>query len=1383
MPRQVLATDDPMETNDLPDHPVPARVVGIGASAGGLDPLERFFAALPNRTGMAFVVVQHLSPDFKSLMDELLARHTDLPILLVEDGMPVLPDHIYLIPSKKEMIISSGRLLLSERDRDQELTLPIDVFFRSLAQDCGRRAVAIVMSGGGTDGSRALRDVHEAGGIVMVQSIESAQFDGMPKSAIDTGLVDWVLAPEEMPKTLVLLAARVDDGSDPSMSSEELREARGLKVVHQMLQDEFGIDFTDYKPSTVTRRIERRLALAHSQDIEEYVKRLKLDRGELDVLYRDLLVGVTRFFRDESAFELIERQVLPELLQKAPTDAPLRLWVAGCATGEEAYSLAIVLSDLMSKLGEREVKIFATDVHRGSLERAARAIYDEQTLANVSSERLERYFLRIGDAYQIVPDLRQMIVFAQHNVIKDAPFTRIDLISCRNLLIYFQPPAQHKVLSFFHFALNRGGVLFLGPSESANPFARDFDVIDKQWQLYRKHSDARMPVDTRLQSFARSEMRVGSTALSPPAARYSLSQLLGTYDAVLDEVMPPSFLVSDRGELIHAFSGASRFFSLRDGRQGLDVLELVDSELRMVLVGGLKRALNEPSAIVFKGVRIRGTNEEGVYKVTVRRVGPKTGAAHLLVSLEPMEGTARERGRSETEVDLDQISRERFAALEAELSRAKESLQAAIEERGASNEELQASNEELQASNEELQSTNEELQSVNEELYTVNAEYQRKIAELTELTNDMDNLLSSTEVGTIFLDRELKIRKFTPQIAETFSLVPHDIGRPIDTFAHRLDHPELVQDLKGVLASGERVERELREVRGRVFFLRILPYRVKGTVEGVVLTLIDVSGLKAAEDALFHERYLLNSLLSTIPDAIYFKDARGKFIRANIGMATRLGLGDPSEAVGKTALDLPDRDAALALHQQDDEVLKTGQAQHYRLERRVLRDGTEAWDLVTRLPLHDQSQEVVGIIGIFRDVTEQQRAERKIEDAVRRRDQFLAMLSHELRNPLGAIVTATSLLKADTSPRLKPIRLIEILDRQSQQMARLLDDLLEVSRVTQDKIELKKQVVDLRSITAEAADAVRPQLEAADIRFSLEVDLDHLPVDGDPARLQQIQVNLLTNAAKYTPEGGQVLLAVGRQGDQAMIRVRDDGMGIAPDMLDSVFDLFVQSARTLDRSAGGLGVGLTLVRSLVKMHGGVVTAHSDGEGKGSEFVVLLPLSSQSLIEEQLSERPRPRLAEGAKIVIVEDNRDSREMLCELMGQAGFHCHAVETGIEALEIIDALRPQIAVLDLGLPGIDGFEVARRIRANPKVSSMWLIALTGYGQAADRRFGQEVGFDEHLVKPVDTDELLRLLEEMRSVTGGRTSRTTPPPMRATSGSFPTDRGSKRASLESDD
>jgi two-component system, chemotaxis family, CheB/CheR fusion protein len=1319
-------------------------VVGIGASAGGLEALEHFFDNVPRDTGMAFVVVQHLSPDFKSLMDEILGRRTPLPISLVEDAMVVEPDHIYLIPPKKEMIISGGRLLLSERDREQELSLPIDVFFRSLAQDCGKRAIAVVLSGGGSDGSRGIRAVHEAGGLVVVQDVESAQFDGMPKTAREAGVADYVLPPQDMPGVLLEHASRV---GMPVQSAGDTEH--GMNAVYRMLEDEFGIDFTHYKPSTITRRIERRLQLARIDDIDAYVTKLKGEHKELDVLYRDLLIGVTRFFRNEEAFDILEKEVLPELLKTGSQDTPFRVWVAGCATGEEVYSLAILLHELKTESG-RAFKIFATDVHQGSLEQATRALYDEESVVNVSPERLKRYFLPRGKSYQVVPDIRQSVVFAHHNVVKDAPFTRVDLVSCRNMLIYLQPPAQEKVLSRFHFSLNRGGMMFLGPSESLGHLDHDFETIHKQWRIYRKYSDSRVPVDRKVPHPVKTGASTGrlsaaaSEALGARGpARYSVTQLLGTYDTLLDELMPPSLLVDDRGELVHSFGGATRFLKLRDGRQGLDAFEMVDSDLRMVLIGGLQRALKDPSAIVFNGVRI----DDEPFKVTVRGVqGKKCTGKHVLISFQASDAAIPAPTPPETEIDLRQVPREQLGALEAELSRTKENLQAATEALETSNEELQATNEELLASNEELQSTNEELQSVNEELYSVNAEYQRKIADLTELANDMDNLLSSTDIGTIFLDRELKIRKFTPQIAESFNLLPGDVGRPIETFTYAVDHPELNEDLKRVLATGERVERELRDRHNRAFFLRILPYRARGSIDGVVITLIDVSGLKAAEDALFHERYLLNSLLFSVPDAIYFKDSRGRFIRTNQPMAERLGLNDPREAVGKTGFELPSHEAALAVHQQDEVVLRTGVAQHYELEQREGREGAVEWDLVSRLPLTDPASRIVGIIGIFRSVTEQKRAEEKTKDAVRRRDEFLAMLSHELRNPLGAIVSAAALLKDNSAPEQQG-RILQIVERQARQMARLLDDLLEASRVTQDKIELRKVVLDLRSVVRDAVDAMRSVMESRGLKFSAEIDGEALYMAGDAARLQQINVNLLSNAAKYTPRGGHVTLRAVRDGNDATITVRDDGVGIPKEMLESAFDLFVQSRRTLDRAEGGLGVGLTLVRGLVTKHGGTVSAHSDGEGKGAEFVVRLPLTS--LPAQQEAER-RPAgigLAPGSKVVVIEDNADSREVLCALLTRAGFDCKSCDNGAEGLALIEEFAPLAAVVDIGLPGIDGLELARRVRACSKHPSVYLIALTGYGQRADREIALESGFDEHVVKPVDVVALQRLLDARRS------------------------------------
>jgi two-component system CheB/CheR fusion protein len=1334
--------------NPTPESTSPSHVVGIGASAGGLEALERFFHALPEDTGMAFVVIQHLSPDFKSLMDELLARHTRLPIALVEDGMQVAPNHVYLIPPKKQMIISGGHLLLSERERSQELTLPIDTFFRSLARDCGPRAVAIVLSGGGTDGSRGARDVHDAGGLVIVQDAESAQFDGMPKASRDSGIADYLLSPSDMPRVLVdHVAHRSSLPPDLDVSREDGGEPRDASAVYEMLQREFGIDFTHYKPSTVTRRIERRLALARSQDIATYVDHLRNDKEELDLLYRDLLIGVTRFFRDEKGFAALEQTILPELLRHTDDHTPLRIWVAGCATGEEAYSLAISVQEVMAKHSiDRPVKIFATDVHRGSLEIAARGIYDEQAVKNVSPERLERYFFRTGNTYQVVPELRSLIVFAAHNVIKDAPFTRVDLVSCRNLLIYLQPAAQQKALSLFHFALNRGGTLFLGPSESTGTLTHDFETVDKHWRLYRKHQDARLPTETRVPNPSRLGFR-SPAALPTTPARYSLTQLLGTYDALLDEVMPPSLLVSDRGELVQSFNGASKLLSMRDGRQDLDVFDLVSTELKMVLVGGVKRALSDQGLIAFKGVRLGVPSDDRPYKVTMRRIRSRTSAPpHVLISFEVMAAATVDVQReteSETEIDIDQVSHEQLRALEFELSHTKENLQSAIEELETSNEELQASNEELQSANEELQSTNEELQSVNEELYSVNSEYQRKIAELTELTNDMDNLLSSTDIGTIFLDNQLRIRKFTPQIGEAFSLLPHDVGRSIETFTHKLHHPELVDDLKRVLETAEPIERELDGVAGKSLFCRILPYRTKSTVIGVVLTLIDVSSMKAAEDALFHERYLLNSLLSSEPDAIYFKDSRGRYIRANEAVARLFGVSDARELVGKAPFDVPNREIAVALHEKDELVMRSGEAQLYSLEQRELPDGMIVSNLVTRLALRAKDGTIVGVGAVIRDVTAQKRAEAKIQEAVARRDQFLAMLSHELRNPLGAIVTATDLLKNEGARVDSRERLLDVLKRQSQQMARLLDDLLEASRVTQNKIELRRSHVNLTEAVRESAEAMRDAMAARDLTFETYIPDEHLYADADPARLQQIHVNLLSNAAKYTPRGGHVNLELRREDGHAVIEVGDDGMGIPADMLDSVFDLFVQSHRTLDRSAGGLGVGLTLTRWLVSLHGGTIEAKSGGEGKGSSFRVRLPLTAAGDTLAKAADE-RPRIPAGAKIVIVEDNADSRELLCEFLSRVGFECHTAENGAEALALMAEVTPDVAILDVGLPEMDGYEVARRLRADPRWQNLFLIALTGYGRSSDRATSQEAGFDEHLVKPVQPDKLLTVLSD---------------------------------------
>ncbi len=1195
----------------------PAYIVGIGASAGGLEALERLFEQMPVNTGMAFVVVQHLSPDFKSLTDELLARRTKIPIHQAKDGMEMERDAIYLLPPKKDIAVQGGKLLLTDKD-PQLLPLPIDHFFRSLAQDAAHRAIAIILSGTGSDGSRGIRDIHEAGGLVIAQLPESAKFDGMPKSAVQTGTVHFTLAPEEIPDALMQYIEDPSVRLDGIPRLAEPVPGTAMEAIFRLLRNAYDIDFSHYKPDTVARRTERRLLLNQALDLNDYVQRLADDPDELNKLYKDLLIGVTRFFRDKEAFERLEAEVLPGLIRKLPPEEELRVWVAGCATGEEAYSLAILIHEQLEAQGRpTSAKILATDVHRASLDFASAGVYSAESLQDVSPARLERFFVRRGSEYHIAPDLRRTVVFARHNALKDAPFTKLDLITCRNLLIYFRPVAQKKVLSLFHFGLKPSGILFLGPSESPGELNDEFEVLDPRWKIYRKRRDIRLPTDVRL-SVSSAAGQSSPAVLPLPGVSGSFDpQLLGSYDTLLDEFMPPSLLVNERREVVHCFGGASQHLRPRDGRFSADVLDMVDSELRVALSGALQRVFKEMAPVAYKGLRLSGNGGSVQINLTVKPItNRRSGVHHALICLEEA-GTASPPTRPAEEINLDQASKEQVLSLETELRYTRENLQATIEELETSNEELQATNEELVAANEELQSTNEELHSVNEELYTVNAEYQKKIAELTELTADMDSLLHSTRIHTLFLDRQLRIRKFTPLIGEVFNLLPQDIGRRIDSFTHSIDHPNLLEDLRAVLDSGQGREHQVRGRRGAWYLLRILPYRSGEKIDGIVITLVEIDHLK--------------------------------------------------------------------------------------------------------------------------------RAEQEAKEAVEHRDRFLAMLSHELRNPLAAILNSVKLVQhfgvaEDGKPWL------QVIERRSRHMGRMLDDLLDVARVTHNKVELQKQRLDLVQCAAEAVEEVRPWFEERHVQLHFDRPQTPLLIEADAARLQQIQVNLLFNAAKYTPANGSVWYALEQDGDEAILRIRDTGCGIEPEMLEKIFDIFVQADQSLHHSSGGLGVGLTLVRSLVAMHGGQIRAFSEGPGQGSEFVVRLPLARKTNEAGERERRQSPRFRRASlQVLLVEDDQDIRNSLQQILEFDGHHIHLAPDGPAALKALEHELPDVALVDIGLPGMDGFHLARAIRQRWNSRQLPLVALTGYGRASDRDAARDAGFDEHLTKPLKLDQLNEVFDRL--------------------------------------
>ncbi len=821
----------------------PKHVVGIGASAGGLEAIEQFFDNMPPDSGLAFVVVQHLSPDYKSLMAELLSKHTSMTVQRVEDGVALEPNTVYLIPPKKNLVVHDRHLVLTDQDRGHGLNLPIDIFLRSLAEEYRENSVGIIFSGTGSDGTRGVRALKEVGGMVMVQDEESAKFDGMPRSAVTTGLIDFVLPPREMPHQLLSyvrhpLAAKKDQDG-PVLTGEEDKLSR----VISLLRKDSGLDFALYKPSTVVRRIERRMSVNQCDTLSDYLEFLYDHPRELGTLYKELLIGVTKFFRDSQPFRQLRQGILPKILAESDN---VRVWVAGSSTGEEAYSVAMALCECMDDLGKKaSVQIFATDVDRDAVEFASAGLYPESIAADVSPERLARFFIRRGESYQICQRIREMIVFASHNLIKDPPFTKLDLVCCRNLLIYLQPILQRKVLSTFHFALKPGGYLFLGNSETVGDMASEFADVDAKSRLYRAVATRRRPL---LDAVIEPRYSRGADS-DRPGARATQAAAPGAEDRALDKLQEklladfaPTCLVLDENyELQHSFGAIRQYLGVPHGRRSFNVLRMVPKELSTALSTAMHKVIREGRPVQYSDVKFPGDDgNRRTVNLRVEQFSPGKNQRNLYVVYlqEPEKPSAQdEPGQA---FDPGNESAQRITDLEQELQYSRENLQATVEELETSNEELQATNEELLAANEELQSTNEELQSVNEELYTVNSEYQTKIGELTELNDDMENLLRSTRIGTLFLDRDLNIRKFTPDAARFVNVMEHDVGRPLSHISQVSDDVDLLADARKVLETLQPVERELN-LSGGVTLLRVLPYRTqRDEVRGVVLAFIDV---------------------------------------------------------------------------------------------------------------------------------------------------------------------------------------------------------------------------------------------------------------------------------------------------------------------------------------------------------------------------------------------------------------------------------------------------------------------------------------------------------------------------------------------------------------
>ncbi|HAE41781.1 MAG TPA: chemotaxis protein CheR [Clostridiales bacterium] len=887
-------------------------IVGIGASAGGLAAFEAFFSGIQKESepGMAFVLIQHLAPDHKSILAEIIKKFSHLEVFEVEDGMRVKPNCIYTIPPNRNMALLDGALQLLEITSPRGQNMPIDYFFRSLASDRKEKAVCVVLSGTGSDGTVGLKAIKSEGGIAIAQSPNSAEYDGMPKSAIATGLVDYQLPPNEMVKQLISYVSHASWLTEQKVDSNTPNNENMLKKIFLLIRNQTGHDFTYYKPSMINRRIERRLAVNQLKNMTEYIKFLQQTPDEIDLLLNDLLIGVTSFFRDKDAFEKLEMEIIPKIFDNKPSNSTIRVWCAGCSTGEEAYSIAMLLHEYQEKLKmEFNIQVFATDIDRQAIAIARAGVYPHSVIDDMSSDRVERFFILEPDhvSYRISKSIREMLIFSEQSVIKDPPFSKLDLISCRNLMIYLGSPLQKKLIPLFHYALRPNGILFLGISETIGNFELLFDVIDRKLKFYRRKEDLEGIQRNALSqilipSIEKDHISHSKEIKADSKPKPSLREI--TEKAILKESIISGILVNEIGDIVYIHGRTGMYLEPIQGEIGVsNILKMARAGLNRELKVALKKAVEKNETVRIPDLNVKTNGHFQKVNLTIKPVSIGSAATqkktlYLILLDEAKNQQAIKKVEPDSPVPTVELEAY-IEELKTELRIKDENLQAANEELETSNEELKSSNEEMQSINEELQSTNEELetskeelQSINEELSTVNSELQIKVHDLSQVNNDMNNLLSGTNIATIFLDHQQNILRFTPTANKIINLIPGDVGRPVTHIASNLiGYNQLTTDVKDVLDSLIPKNITVQTIEGKWYEMIIQPYRtIENVIEGVVLTFVDITDAKTAKDMLAISEMGYRTLFETAQEGILVLDGEtGRIKNVNPYLIDLLG--------------------------------------------------------------------------------------------------------------------------------------------------------------------------------------------------------------------------------------------------------------------------------------------------------------------------------------------------------------------------------------------------------------------------------------------------------------------------------------------------------------
>ncbi len=1191
-------------------------VVGIGGSAGSFEPMKTFFTDMPADSGAAFVVIQHLLPTHESLLPELLAQHTRMRVVQARDATSLEPNCVYVIPPNQYLAVRDGVLYLVAPLKQGGVRMPIDFFFRSLAEDRQERAICILFSGAGSDGTLGVRSVRGAGGLSIAQDPQTAQFSDMPRNAVVTGMVDFVLSPDRMPEVLMnyLRHPYIRSAEQAHLLVAE-GKPRELHDILALLLAQKGHDFRSYKQSTILRRIERRMGLHHISDMTRYYDMVRQDADELKQLFKDLLINVTSFFRDAEAFEELRLKAIAPLLKVRDNDEPLRVWVTGCSSGEEAYSIAILLTEELGAGGKNcQVQLYATDADEEALEFARQGLYPESIAADIEPERLSRFFIRKGQTYQISESIRRLVVFAFQNLITDPPFSRMDVISCRNLLIYLETDTQTKLIPLFNFALNPGGYLFLGKSEGTSGRNDLFEVVSKKARLYRSLIPPRpIVLDTPILPGRKRALLPAGLQVIRPAAAASADVIR---QVLLRHFAASVVLVDLKGQIIQFHGQTGKYLNMPTGEPVLNICHIAKEGLSTRLLGAMHEAVRDGKTVVLDSVPV--TRDEGgpFVRVTIAPASQSGEAPTLLAVIfedvpRPSTPRVEESQGSESEIVVRQLEYA-LRATQQELQYNIEQLQASNEELRVANEEVVSSNEELQSTVEELETSKEELQSVNEELTTVNTELHDKVEQLAKANSDMDNFLKATEISMLFLDSELRIRFFTPVTTRLLKLIPSDTGRTISDLSMNFIGYELTPDALAVARGAAAIEREVQHADGSYYLVCVRPYHTKrNLIDGVVVTFSDVTRLRRAEK----QTRRLATVVTDSNDAVLLFDRAGQILAWNRGARNMYGWSE-AEALGMAIQDLMPSDktaevADLILRMIAGETVASFETQ------RKKKDGSIADIWVTATAVLDESGKMVEAIATTeRDIAQRKKAEEHIRalneqlkhrvselDAINKElEGFAYSVAHDLQAPLRHISGFVKLLqqKMVDYPDVETRDYMDTIFEASKKMSKLIDLLLNFSRL--GRTQMQKRKVNLNTLVSEVIREMQEELKERKIVW----EIDELPdVHGDQYLLKLVMVNLISNAVKFTSTRPQSEIRIGCKDevDSFTCSVKDNGVGFDMKYVSKLFGVFQRLHS--ENEFEGTGIGLANVQRVIARHGGRVWAEG-AMGQGATFYFTLP---------------------------------------------------------------------------------------------------------------------------------------------------------------------------------